>query len=496
LGLSFVGLVWVAVWVQAEKDWGSVSTMLEIGQPTLTFRPNPKNSSNYSISPSTRQTHSALAVILAYGSLPTIAKAALERGEYGETDRGLGLEYPTRTDRADQVRIWYWEWRERKGKSPKTSNPHRLVTRKFHIPESLYLAVLVGVLEARGYTQEAQAIRAAKPLADVNVQYIPHPYSQDNYQLQPHSTKAQLCLHVALCQRDLARTRQHARKQSGFAVQDESWLMFYQYRTDETLTREWRFENGTYTWHSVGSNFQPQTSTVSETMYLHILEQLLFWHGLETVHSDTASCPELRFVPRAEDAINYKIAPHHRQTLEVMLSWYRLEQVAEIALQAGQPYKPKAYINLNGIGAEWRDDDVLLHLNHTTQMSVPKPDYLAVLSGVLYARGLEGLALELHRLMNFTPEVVVWQPNPYWQRNYQMMPFDLRVWDCLEMLFCRGDIQKARDEARLEQGFEESNFGVEFGRDGTVRLRVSGRERVVSRVLYLAVLEQVLGFVK
>jgi hypothetical protein len=462
----------------------------------LIFRPNRSNSSNYQLTPSTRQTRSALAVILAYGSLPTIAKAALERGEYGETDRGLGLEYPTRPDRADQVRIWYWEWRNRKGKSPKTSNPHRLVTRKFHIPESLYLAVLVGVLEARGYTQEAQTIRTAKALADVGVQYIPDPYSQDNYQLQPHSTEAQLCLHVALCQRDFERTRQHAQEQSGFTVQDESWLMFYQYRTDETLTRAWQFENGKYTWQSIGSNFERQTSTVSETMYLHILEQLLCWHGLETVHSDTAPCPELRFVPRAEDAINYKIAPENRQTLEVILSWYRLEQVAEIALQAGQPYQPKAYINLDGIGAEWRDDDVLLHLNHTTQMSVPKPDYLAVLSGVLYARGLEGLALELHTLMEFTPEPVVWQPNLYWQRNYQMMPFDLRVWDCLVVLFCRADLQKARDALRLEQGFEASNFGLEFRQDGTVRLRVLGKERVVSRALYLAVLEQVLGFVK
>jgi hypothetical protein len=463
----------------------------------LIFRLNRRNSSNYQLTPSTRQTRSALAVILAYGSLPTIAKAALERGEYGETDRGLGLEYPTRPDRADQVRIWYWEWRNRKGKSPKTTNPNRLVTRKFHIPENLYLAVLVGILESRGYKQEAQTIRAAKALADVSVQYIPDPYSQDNYQLQPHSTKAQLCLHVALCQRDFERTRQHAKEQSGFTIQDESWLMFYQYRPDELLTREWRFENGKYTWQSIGSNFERQTSTVSETMYLHILEQLLFWHGLETVHSDTAPCPELRFTPRAEDAINYKIAPQHRQTLEVMLSWYRLEQVAEIALQAGQLYKPKAYFNLNGIGAEWRETDVLLHLNHTKQISVSKQDYLAVLSGLLGARGLEGLALELHTLLDFVPEVVIWTPNLYWQRNYQMMPFDLRVWNCLEMLFCRGDIEKARDEARLEQGFQYGyyapTFGLVFRTDDLVLLRMPDKDRIVTKALYLAVLEQVLG---
>jgi hypothetical protein len=413
---------------------------------TLYFRPLPSDSGNYQIVPESTEARSALSVILAYGSLPVVAKAALQRGEYGETNRGLGLEYPTRPDRAEHVRLWYWQWRTRKGKSPKTTNTDRLVTRKFYIAERLYLAVLVGVLECRGYSAEAQAIRATKPLAEITVEYSTDIYRPGNYKIVPYSAEASLCLHIALIQHDLEKTRQHARDNTGFVASDNSWLNFHNYYNDELRRRELSVDGQHYTWHSGNRNFEHTTTEVNRELYLHVLEQLLYIHGFDSLYTGTIPYPKLHFVPRVGDWMNFRVAKACQDALEVILSWPRLEQVAEIAVHAGEHYKPRSYININRVGAELRDDDVLLYFGTQVQV-IAKERYLAVLAGVLRACGHTQWCERIEQT-GVDAEPVQWQPQRYWRGNHHMMPFDSRVWRCLDVLL--SSFNFFQDEESLE----------------------------------------------
>jgi hypothetical protein len=222
----------------------------------------------------------ALSVICAYKSLERVADAAIHRQGYGETDHGLGLEYPTRADRADQVRIWYWEYRTRKGPHPTCRFPYKIVTRKYHIPERLYLSVLASLLAAQGLHTESQAIQALRPLDSIDIRYTPLIYGPLQYKIEPFSSEAQHCLMVILGLHNLALTTRYANARQGFDWFEQSTLpavpiapTFFQrrsiqYSEDGTLTL--RF----YDWHQ-----EPQVLVLNEALYRHVLEQVLLLHG-------------------------------------------------------------------------------------------------------------------------------------------------------------------------------------------------------------------------
>jgi hypothetical protein len=169
----------------------------------LSFKPTPYNLSSYKCEPCDWMTQVSLQVILCYGSLPIVARAALARQGFGETNRGLGLEYPTRADKIGFVRWWRWDWHQRQNET----GGYRLKTRKFHLPERIYLGVLVGVLRAHDLVEEADAIAAQMAYDDILVEFIPSIYDSSNYQIDPADRDVRVCLVDILQMGDLKRSR-------------------------------------------------------------------------------------------------------------------------------------------------------------------------------------------------------------------------------------------------------------------------------------------------
>ena len=101
---------------------------------TLTFEPRIHARNNYKVSPVQDSFIESLSLMLTWPNLPQLAQLAQQRSGYGNTDWGIGLEYPVRTERADQIRFWHWTLQP--GKRPKT--------RKYHRPERDYLGTLAG----------------------------------------------------------------------------------------------------------------------------------------------------------------------------------------------------------------------------------------------------------------------------------------------------------------------------------------------------------------
>jgi hypothetical protein len=157
---------------------------------TISYKPTPYNSHRYRLEPTNWITEVSLKIVLCYGNLPTVARAALERQGFGETDRGFGLEYSTRADKVGFVRWWRWDWRERKDKT----GGYRIKTRKFYIPEPTYLGVLVGVLRAHDLILEANAIVEQMPCEEIVVEFIPSIYDYNNYRIEPYDREYRVCL--------------------------------------------------------------------------------------------------------------------------------------------------------------------------------------------------------------------------------------------------------------------------------------------------------------
>jgi hypothetical protein len=471
--------------------------------PKVLFKPNIKSAENYVLNPLTRQAQQALGVICSYGDLPAIAKAALTKGEYANTDYGHGLEYPTRADRADQVRIWRWEWRNRKGQAQKgRDQTHKMIRRKFHIPEKLYLGVLVGILECNGYTQEAAEIRVAKTLEPVEVRYIPSIFSLEQYKLESFSYEAHLCLWIALCLKNLERTRELAISRIGFEDFDDAFESHYGFVPNEYRQRAMRFEAGNIVWEFIkptNGKFEPTQQVLPESLYLDILEQLLFIHGLPTLRDENSSLPMVLLALSFHDALNYRIAPRTHLTvalLEIIVSWVRLEDWVKIALNE-QPYYQGIRLENDSSLMIFGQEITLTDEQHK-QQSVSQTMFLSVLNAILQARGLLEDAARIQTLMPLEEVSVKFQPNLYWQNNYQITPFDARAWNCLAIILCRQNLELAKAEAREKRGFQHGyhypTFGLNFYGDGTVELKMpNGNDRIVPETLYLAVLEQVKG---
>lgn len=162
--------------------------------PTVTFTPH----SPYTLRPYAWTYACALGVILAWHDRSAVARFAQERYSYGNTDSGIGLEYPTSPERAGQVRVWYWQW----GIKSKTK------TRKFHIPEADYLATLAALLRAHGEEAEARTLAALQPLPFVEITCAPDRGNPGNYTITPFSYDAYHCLQLALRPSDGTVTEQ------------------------------------------------------------------------------------------------------------------------------------------------------------------------------------------------------------------------------------------------------------------------------------------------
>jgi hypothetical protein len=246
----------------------------------LDFQPDLRYSENYRLEPESPSARQALAVMMAYGNLPVLAQAAVQRYGYGNSNYGHGLEYPTRPERVGQVRIWYWQWCKRKGPHPTSKNPHKIKVRKYHLAENIYLAVLAGVLEAHGLHSEAATIGEIMPLAAIAVSYQPNIYSIGQYKITPFATNTHQCLMVALALHDLPRSYALAQARQGFVFDDQSLLQLENYVPAAIRRRELRYaEDGKLHWLSSSLGGEAQTTALDEALYLQVLEQLRQIHG-------------------------------------------------------------------------------------------------------------------------------------------------------------------------------------------------------------------------
>ena len=170
----------------------------------------------------------ALGTLLAWHQLSDLARFAQERRGYGNTNSGIGLEYPTLPARAGQVRLWHWDWNQKKPK-----------TRKFYIPESDYLATLIALLRLHNCAEEANLVAALSPSLP-NVIILPEPdrFYIGNWTLTPFHWEAYHGLRLILETRDFAKVSTHATQQSTLLLPDNSRISFPQNGTVLlTLTR-------------------------------------------------------------------------------------------------------------------------------------------------------------------------------------------------------------------------------------------------------------------
>ncbi len=210
---------------------------------TLTFAPQ----CGYTIRPPKWTYRLALGLIESWPNLLQVVEFAQRRVGYGDTNSGFGLEYPTRPEKAGQLRFWRWTWR----------NNGRVKTRKYHFPEADYLAVLLALLLQRGEHAQAHALESQGPLPEVHLEPVSDPYDLSNYRFHGDFTyDAKQCLRLILDQRDFALATARAVAREGFSVADGSRLTYL----DNRLIRLF-LQRG-------------HTQDVSEALYLSLLEQL------------------------------------------------------------------------------------------------------------------------------------------------------------------------------------------------------------------------------
>jgi hypothetical protein len=162
---------------------------------TVTF----PGSFRYTVSPHRWTYPKALGTILAWPDLKAVAQFAQERRSFGNTDFGVGLNYPDRPERAGQVQIWRWDW-----------NRPRTKTRSFHIPEADYLATLAGLLRLRGLVEQAESVEALQALPTITVMGVPDPFYIGNYTLEPFTYDAYHALRLILEHRDFEKAARKA----------------------------------------------------------------------------------------------------------------------------------------------------------------------------------------------------------------------------------------------------------------------------------------------
>lgn len=188
----------------------------------------------------------ALGMILMWRNLSQIVQFAIEKRGYGNTDSGVGIEYPTRADRQGYIRIWRWKWHVHK----------KIKSKKYHIPKADYLAALVALLRVQDKHDDAERIRALMPLPPVELLPIPDPYDVSNYSFRTLEHDVRHALRLILEQRDFARAIERAENREGFTVEDGSGLS---YEADGSLLMH--LPHG-------------RTQAISETLYLELLHAL------------------------------------------------------------------------------------------------------------------------------------------------------------------------------------------------------------------------------
>ena len=168
----------------------------------------------YTIEPYKWTYRLSLGLILSWRDLNDVAEFARRRGGYGNTDSGFGLEYPTRPERAGQVRFWRWTWRV-KG---------RIKSRKYNFPEADYLATLVALLKVRGL--DTQGLESPQ-LPEVRLEQTPDRYDISNYRFNQHLSYDVLqALRMILNQRDFQLAKSRAQARQGFSLEDGSRLEY------------------------------------------------------------------------------------------------------------------------------------------------------------------------------------------------------------------------------------------------------------------------------
>lgn len=157
-----------------------------------------------------------LGLILMWKNLPQITRFAQERRGYGDTNSGLGLEYPTRPERVGYVRFWRWNWKVR----------GKIRTNKFYFPEADYLAALAALLRVHEKHEDAERIAAIMPLPAVELLPVPDPYDLANYSFNTYSPEIKHAHRLILEQRDFALAAKRAEAREGFTVPDGSGLSY------------------------------------------------------------------------------------------------------------------------------------------------------------------------------------------------------------------------------------------------------------------------------
>ncbi len=151
-----------------------------------------------------------------YSSLHRVVEFARKRSDFGETDFGCGIEYPTRPDRQGYVRFWRWNWNEKS----------KVKTRKFHVPEADYLAVLAARLRLEGWHAELEQIAAMADLPPVELLPVPDPYDVSNYGITTWLPQINHALRLILEQENFDLAAQRAHDRQGFVVADGSGVSY------------------------------------------------------------------------------------------------------------------------------------------------------------------------------------------------------------------------------------------------------------------------------
>jgi len=154
----------------------------------------------------------SLGMIERWGDLRSVVRFAQERRGYGDTNSGVGIEYPVRPERRDDIRFWRWQWHVKK----------KIKTRKWHFPEADYLATLAALLRAKGWDEDAAKIAAIRPLPKVDILPVADPYDLSNYSFNTWIPDMMDALRLILEQESFVLATERAEQRLSFSVADGS----------------------------------------------------------------------------------------------------------------------------------------------------------------------------------------------------------------------------------------------------------------------------------
>ena len=222
----------------------------------LVFKPNLQKRRSYSVVPDDQNLRRGLNMIFSRGNLRLVIEYALTRTSWMAEFGWGGIEYPTRADRAGQVRYCWLPVRFGAEK-----------VRKCHAPESEYLGLLLGVARHNGWYKQVRALEALNP-QPIDVRLTPDIYALEDY--TTGGPIVALCLAVILGRFDLERSRSLAQQQQGFAEQSKRGTVLYGWEELEYLPA------GKLRIKAMGVE-----KIVPEKKYLEVLDTVLALHGLE-----------------------------------------------------------------------------------------------------------------------------------------------------------------------------------------------------------------------